>query len=293
MNSYTLPPDQLSLLPTEEEVQRYEKRGFYVSPVVLDSSILDNAIAGAKAMYRGEKNRECPPIIGPANDEYDENKILLNNEYASMQRTEIWDVVSSPIVSAIASRLARTDEVRLFADALMCKKPARAGDNGVFGWHTDKAYWPSCTSNDMLTAWIPFQDVSIDMGPMHVIENSHKWKWTDELQRYCAAGVQDLEDFERYLERSGYDFRNVPMTLKKGQISFHNGNTFHGSSVNSSENERMTLTIHLQDKKNTHRPAFNEKGERIFIGYDRMCRKDDQGNPDYRDPNWFPVLWSE
>ena len=249
MNFDQLSDKQRNLLPTEEEISKYEECGWYVSDKVLPMELIDAAIEGAEALYRGEKNIDHPPIIGPANDVFDESKVLMNNEYACMQRSEIWDLVSAPIVAAMAARLARTEEIRLFADALMCKFPAKKHDNGVFGWHTDKAYWPSCTSNNMLTAWIPFQDVTIDMGPMHVIENSNQWEMDDELRTFCAAGNKKLNEFESYLKKSKKKYRNVPMTLKKGQLSFHNANTFHGSSINSSDFKRMTLTIHFQDKK--------------------------------------------
>lgn len=293
MNLEKLTKKQKDLLPTVEDIALYEKRGWYISDKIIPTELIDAAREGAEALYRGEKNLEHPPIIGPANDVFDESKILMNNEYACMQRSEIRDLVSAPVVAAIAARLARTEEIRLFADALMCKFPAKNHDNGVFGWHTDKAYWPSCTSNDMLTAWIPFQDVTIDMGPMHVIENSHRWKMDNKLKAFCAAGNKNLDEFESYLKKSKKEYKNVPITIKKGQLSFHNANTFHGSSINTSDLKRMTLTIHFQDKKNQHLPSFNAQGNRILIGYERLCRKDLNENPDYRDPVWFPVLWNE
>lgn len=288
-----LTKEQLETLPQEQDIQLYEELGYYISPIVLPDALLDRAVSGAEALYRGERDRGCPEIIGPANDVYDETKVLMNNEYACLQRSEIWNVVSEPIIAAIAARLARTDEIRLFADALICKFPAQQHNNGAFGWHTDKAYWPSCTSNDMLKAWIPFQDTTLNMGPMHVIERSHHWPMDAELRKFCAAGNQNLMELESYLANSGKKYRNVPMTLKKGQLSFHNGNVFHGSPANLSDRRRMTLTIHMQDRKNTYKAAYKENGDKILIGYERMCGRDINGNPDYRDPKFFPVLWSE
>jgi len=282
-----------AVLPSQDEISAYEQKGWYVSPMIIPDELIESAKKGAYAIYRGEKNRDCPPIEGPANDTFDETKVLMNNEYACMQRSEIWDLVSMPVISAIAARLARTHEIRLFADALMCKFPSKNVKEGVFGWHTDKAYWPSCSSNDMLTAWIPLQDVTIDMGPMHVIENSQNWEMDEALKSYCAAGIKDLTALEMHLKQTNREYRNVPMTLKKGQLSFHNANTFHGSSANTTSIPRMTLTIHMQDASNVHVPAFNKNGDRILIGYERLAKKDDLGNPDYRDPAWFPVLWSE
>lgn len=284
---------QRGFLPTETQIQDFEAKGWIATDYILPEELIDEAIRGADDLYKGNRNRDCREIVGPANDVYDETKVLMNNEYACLQRSEIWDVVSFPMISAIAARLARTDEIRLFADALMCKFPATNQSNGVFGWHTDKAYWPSCTSNDMLTAWIPFQDVTLDMGPMYVMENSHRWEWTDEVKAFCAAGNQDLEQLEQYCIREQLPYRKVPMTLKKGQISFHNCNTFHGSSVNTSSKRRMTLTIHFQDARNTFKQAYDANGDEIRIGYERVCGKDSEGYPDYRDPEFFPVLFRD
>lgn len=292
-NFNQLLPHELAQLPTEADILQYEQRGWYISPYVISDDIIDAAVNGADALYRGERNRDCPEIIGPANDQWSQNKVLLNNEFACLQRSEIWDLVSVPMISAIAATLARTKQIRLFADALMCKYPANNQDNGVFGWHTDKAYWPSCTSNNMLTAWVAMQDTTIDMGPMYVIENSHHWDLDNGLKQFCAHGVKDLSLLEDYLQHSGLTYRSVPITIKKGQMSFHHCNAFHGSAINQSDLRRMSLTIHFQDEKNAYHPVFNESGDRIIIGYDKICREDEHGYPDYHDPNIFPILWNE
>lgn len=294
MNSYKdLTEEQISLLPTEEEILQYEKLGWYISPVILSDDLLDKAVVGGEALYRGERNIESPEAIEPFNDVYDETKVFMNNEYVSLQREELRDVVYKPIVSAIAAKLSRTNEIRLFADGLMCKFPAKEQNKGVFGWHTDKAYWPSCTSNNMLTAWIPFQDTTIDMGVMSMIEGSHYWEMDDELKQFCGVGNQNLDEFEEYLQKNKSNYKIHPITLKKGQLSFHNCNVFHGSSANKSKKNRMALAIHMQDAKNSYKPSFKENGEKIIIGYERICGKNENGDPDYNDPQFFPKLWSD
>jgi len=293
MNSFQdLTEAQMALLPTEEDVLHYEKRGWYISPNILPVNLLEAAVKGAKDFYAGERNPFPKEMMGIADDEYDENASFLNNECISLRQPEIRHLIHSPFVAAIAAKLCRTSEIRLFADGLMTKMPSKKKD-GVFGWHTDKAYWPSCTSNRMLTAWIPLQDVTLDMGPITVIENSHRWEFDDELKQYCAAGNKDLESFEQYLKENKTDYKYVPLVLKKGQISFHTGNLFHASAINTSDKKRMAVAIHLQDKSNEYKAAFKENGDKIVIGYEKNCRKDKNGNPDYRDPMMFPVLWNE
>ena len=292
MNSYKdLSPSQIELLPSEEDILLYEKTGWYISPIVLPDELLEVAVGATHSFYKGEVDFRHPEIAGPANDVFDGKKALINNEFVSLQKKEIKNIVRHPMVAAIGAKLSRTKEIRLFADALMCKFPQKEKENSTFGWHRDKAYWPSCTSQNMLTAWIPLQDTTVDMGPMIVIENSHNWDLTGELKKYCAAGNKDLEGLKDYLERSKTDYKYIPMALKRGQLSFHHGDVFHASSVNSSDKNRISITIHLQDESNTFKQAYNDAGEKIRIGYERICREDENGNPDYRDPKIFPVLW--
>lgn len=295
MNSTkNLSESQLKLLPSEKEVKKYEELGWYVSPIIFSEELIEKTRKGALSFLEGKVDYNHTEILGPANDSYNGVKTLTNNEFVSLQKKEIKELVEHPMVSAIASRLSRTQEIRLFADALMCKFPEKENNKSAFGWHTDKAYWPSCTSNNMLTAWVPLQDVTIDMGPMIVVENSHNWTFDEDLKKFCAAGNKDLKEFENFLEKSKADeYKLIPMTLKKGQLSFHNANSFHASTINTSNLKRITLTIHLQDFSNNYKPAFNDKGEKIVIGYEKMCRKDKNNNPDYRDPKIFPVLWKD
>ena len=74
-------------------------------------------------------------------------------------------------------------------------------------------------------------------------------------------------------------------------MSFHNGYVFLDSPANESNLRRMTVTIHMQDRRNEFRQALDEKGQAIRIGYERMCRKNSNGDSDCSDPRFFPKLY--
>lgn len=63
--------------------------------------------------------------------------------------------------------------------------------------------------------------------------------------------------------------------------------------MNTNTNSRVKLTIQLQDVKNSYKFAFKENGEKVIIGYAKMCRKDANGDPDCKNPKIPPVLWDE
>ena len=283
--------EQLALLPTDEDVAFYEEHGWYISKKVIPDELIDEAILGSERYYRGERDTKLPVNTGYTDWKPEDGNIIRNNEFVSLQNRQLRQFSFQPIIAEIAARLARTKRIRLFADSLLCKPPtATDSKNSVIGWHADKAYWSTCSSDNLLTAWIPFQDCDELIGPLVVLDGSHKWSDSQSLKSFHD---QNLDNLEERFRQQGRKITKVPMTLKKGQMSFHHCWTIHGSYPNYSNSFRLALALHLQDDTNHYRPFWNNKGEQIHIGYDVLCRKLPNGNPDYSDPAVFPVLWSE
>jgi hypothetical protein len=49
--------------------------------------------------------------------------------------------------------------------------------------------------------------------------------------------------------------------------------------------------VHLQDRDNRYRPFTSTKGQEIHMFDEQLCRKLPDGDPDFSDPDIFPVLW--
>jgi ectoine hydroxylase-related dioxygenase (phytanoyl-CoA dioxygenase family) len=226
-----------------------------------------------------------------ANDVSNSGATLLNNEFVTLQKKQLQELGFNKLIVATAAKLARTHEIRLFADSLINKKPRNTSTKNIVGWHSDKAYWPTCSSDQMLTAWIPLQDIMPNMGTLTHINESNMWKNEQKIKQFFSFNNQDLGALETFLKEKKPDHIKSPMLIKQGQVTFHNCHTIHSSSPNLSAKERIVLAIHFQDGHNKYHKAFRENGELIQISYDHMCSTDGDGNPDYRDPNLFPSLW--
>jgi ectoine hydroxylase-related dioxygenase (phytanoyl-CoA dioxygenase family) len=281
---------QLSLLPTEEDIVFYEEHGWFVTKKVIPDELIDLAILGSDRFYNGERDAQLPLDTGYANWKPEDKNVIRNNEFVCFQNKELGQLIFQPIIAAIAARLSRSNQIRLFADSLFAKPPAEnLTTNNAIGWHADKAFWPTCSSNKILTAWIPLQDCDESMGPLVVIDGSHKWEESENVKFFYNQNLDDIEDVFRQQDK---EIVKVPMNLKKGYLSFHNCRLIHGSYSNKSRALRLAVAIHFQDNENYYQAKWNNKGEPIHIGYDLLCRKLANGNPDYSDPNIFPVLWS-
>ncbi|MGL4882623.1 MAG: phytanoyl-CoA dioxygenase family protein [Waterburya sp.] len=287
-----LTPEQQALLPTEKDVCFYEEHGWYISQSVIPETIINLAIAGSQAFYRGKRDATLKVDTGYSNWKPEDGEIVRNNEFVSLQKKELRQLALQPIIGAIAAKLARTDEIRLLDDQLVYK-PALQPHNKTstaVGWHSDRAYWGTCNSDKLLTAWIPFHDCDEEQGPLVVLDKSHKWSGLQDMRHFNNPNLTNLAE---QFQTEGKKVVKIPMTLKKGQVSFHHCWTIHGSYPNRSQKHRQALAVHLQDKDNHYRVYTNHQGKEIHIFDEQLCRRLSNGEPDFSDPDIFPVVWSK
>jgi hypothetical protein len=271
--------------PTDEEIASYHSQGWVVAPAILPDELLDDAVFGARRLYAGERDRALPVSGGYLNWVAQDGPILRLNDYVSLQVDELEKLVRWPLLAQWAARLAGAESVRLFHDQLV-GKPADADPGATtVGWHSDVAYWSTCASDRMLTAWIPLQECTEEMGPLTVIDGSHRWPGTQTMRTFLE---RDLDALERRFP--GAAARRVPLALRRGQVSFHHCRTIHGSAPNRSGRERLALTVHFQDGANRYREAAADERATLHVN-DVLCRRDAAGLPDYADPAICPVLW--
>lgn len=285
----TLTDEQLHLLPTDEDVAHYRERGWYVSPKILDDEVIDEAVRGAAQHWAGHRDWPLPITEGFTDWRPGDPEAMRIGEIVVLQNRAIRQLAAQPVISAIAARLAGASEIRLWESELIQKPPQTVVSDAAIGWHTDRAYWLTCTSERMLTAWIPLHDCPAELGPLMVVEGSHRWQLDhDRLRKFKNV---DLEAMERRLAEERGEVRKVSMALEKGQVSFHNSLLLHGSDVNRGDRPRLCLALHLQDGENRYRRYYNEAGELWKVVADRLCATGPDGEPDYTDPAVCPTFW--
>lgn len=278
-----------ALLPTEEDVARYERTGWHIAPQVLPDALLDSARLAIEAHHAGKRDRTLPRKAKFSDWRPGDGDGVRNNEFCSLQNDGVRELVMQPVLGAIAARLARAPAIRLFDDQAIYKPPA-AGAVGAtaVGWHTDHSYWSTCTSMSMLTAWIPLHDAEVKNGTLYVIDGSHLWPECEHLRGFNDP---DLDSIEQRMGRAIPKHLITPMQLKKGQVSFHHMRALHASAPNRATHPRFAVAVHMQDAANTYQPLTSANGMAIVLPHDQLCRPDRAGRPDYSDPEIFPEIW--
>jgi ectoine hydroxylase-related dioxygenase (phytanoyl-CoA dioxygenase family) len=145
----------------------------------------------------------------------------------------------------------------------------------------------------MITAWIPFHDCSTENGCLVVIKGSHRWRSNHALVTFDEKNMDFIKG--NLINTHGDELVEVPIELKKGQVSFHDCYTIHGSYANLSDSPRRALSVHLQDGENRYRDLnFANQGKPVLQhSHDLICRKTASGLPDYSDQDIFPTLYRQ
>ena len=274
--------------PPAEDVRFYREHGWWVSPCVIPDALLERVRAALQRFYAGERDHDLPDVAKSRDWSPEDGDVLRLNSYVSMQMDAVAELVRLPVIGRMAARLAGTEQIRLFRDSVFYKPPSSGAQRTLVGWHVDRAYWLTCTSESMLTAWIPLDDSDASTGTLSVIDGSHRWSDHADLRTFEE---QDLSALERRFRPGVADVREIRLTVPKGAISFHHCRTIHGSRENAAARPRIAVTVHMQDAGNRYRVAWDHENKRVHHLNDILCRTTPDGNPDYADPTIFPVLW--
>lgn len=268
----------------------YKEHGWFATGTVLPIELIDRAHEVVEQIDTAERDGSMPTRLAnflawPSG----ERRTARLNQYIAFQYRALAAVVFQPIIGEIAAHLADSATVRLFNSALIVKEPGEYLRYARVGWHCDLAYWPTCSSRNMLTAWIPLQDTSGQTGTLAVLDGSHRWPECDEiadLRRAQEFMCQDHESLQSRLESIAPILTPTTIELQRGEVSFHHGLTMHGSGVNLSDRPRSAISVHIQDVTNAYR---REAGARYV--HDKLVLRQPNGEPDYGDPEICPTLW--
>lgn len=292
-----LTEQELALLPTDEDVAFFAEHGWYLSGKLFSDDEVDELLAATDRYYAGERDRLLP--VRPPRLAYwtpEHGNVQRHNDYVHYESNAIASVLLKPLIGAVAARLARVGLIRVFQSTLIYKPPVPDEPSNIVPWHFDKHYWASSTSEDMLTAFIPFHDCDEEQGTIVMVDGSNTWDevgFEDSANKHFAQ--RDRGRLEEMLARNARhnnaEINRIPIAIPKGHMSFHHCRTYHGSGPNRSDRPRRAVSLHLQDGDNEFREFELSDGTLATYNHDSLVRRTEDGRPDYADPEYCPTLW--
>ena len=259
---------------TPAQVAQFKAQGFLRSSKVLGDANVEVLRGELERVMRETASREVPRPISISN---------LNDSTATpvWQIVNIWEasapfrrLISHPTIVEEVAQISGAKELRLWHDQIQFK-PATLG--GVNHWHQDGPYWPSIApSNEQVSAWIALDDVDEENGCMSMVPGSHLWGNCIEL----LQGLPDFESMPRSHEGHDIEVRRVP--VKKGEVHYHHGLTWHGSHANKSGRHRRAIACHY----------MTEKTRFVASGNHLMHRFIEVADGQKLEGAHFPLVWA-
>lgn len=218
---------------TQAQVDFYQKNRFIKLKNILDESTLAQLnFEFTEQVYL--MNTQTQAL--EHRDTYGKAFLQLTNLWR--ENLEIKQLVFSPRLASIATQLMQVDGVRLYHDQALFKE---AG-GGITPWHADQFYWP-LTTDKTITAWIPLQATSLEMGPLEFSAGSHVLKIGRDL------AISDESEAIMQQRLRVRDFAQVIEAFDLGEVSFHSGWIFHRAGANKTHETRKVMTIIYMDKE--------------------------------------------
>lgn len=214
-----------------EDIEYYQENGFIKFKQVLEQETLDYFNNEITKMVH-EKN---PLLKKPMKERSTFEKAFIQIGNLFNTNNIIKKLVLSKKLGKIAADLMQVEGVRLYHDQALYKEPTGKTSN-ITPWHADQYYWPLDTDNT-ITAWIPLQKTTKDMGPLAFSRGSQKYDFGRDLE------ISDESEAEIQKKLAEANLELVDSSFDAGEISFHGGWTFHRAGANTSNKVRAVMTI--------------------------------------------------
>lgn len=139
----------------------------------------------------------------------------------------------APRLGRLAADLLAVADVRLYHDNVLAKDPGC----GRTPWHFDAHHFP-IDSRDIVTSWIPLQEIPREMGPLQFARGIDTWKLADDVAFNAADASYDRGVDEAFREHE-VDVDASPFAL--GEMSFHHAYCFHAAGPNGTDGQRAVM----------------------------------------------------
>jgi hypothetical protein len=278
--------EEIDAIVTKAVIAEYWERGYWIGPALFDADEVARLRAAHDRLWAGDNDYPIPSIYGAVLGD-PQSPALRQQVDAFWLNAEMRRAILSPLIGKIAARLMGVDSVRLWHDQALYKPGSAGGgvvEAGNVGWHQDWGFWQSCSTTNMISAWVALQDTDERNGAMIMVPGSHKWG-------VIEGSNNDKKEMEKWREHfmrlsGGAEWREEPVRLKAGQVSFHHALTFHGSGPNVSAAPRLCVISHMMPG-DTHFVAGKPQHPNLAL----LGPNYYDGQP--FDSDFFPLMWPE
>ncbi|MEM7097370.1 MAG: phytanoyl-CoA dioxygenase family protein [Pseudomonadota bacterium] len=210
-------------------IRDFKDRGFVVTPDVFDLPTLNKYGQAVDEEVRSRTANDTRTL--------DEK---TRYEQSFVQCMRLWethpgvaDLSFHSGLAGIAAQLLEVSGLLMWQDQALYKEPGGQQTTP----HQDQTFWPIGTS-PLISAWIPFEDVTVASGAMAYVPGSHK---VGKLQVVDITHATEPYDIltDPALEQIEPEY----VEIQAGSVIWHHGFTVHQAAPNLTQQTRRVFTV--------------------------------------------------
>ena len=216
---------------TRAQVERYKRDGFLLVENFFTREELDHygECVDAAVRYRTADDRRR------LNEKNLYEQTFVQCMRLWEDRPDVAPFTFHPRLCAAAAALLESDCIRLWHDQALYKEPGGRQTDA----HLDFPFWP-VDRPELVSVWIPFDDVRPGGGMMSYVQGSH------------AAGITQFVDIGQLRGGEPYDLLKdpkvaglplIPVEAPRGSAIFHHACTIHAADANETRHTRRVFTM--------------------------------------------------
>ncbi len=222
---------------TQQQIDLYQANGFLLIENFLDEAELSfwrEAVTEAVEQRHGKKMPGSDIIVGEDDGINEDSQYYAKvfDQFLNLWQTndKVKKLMLDENIGKLAAELAGWEGTRIWHDQVLIKRPWA----NPTSWHLDTPFW-SFTDRRALSIWVALDDATLENGCLYFIPGTY------HSTTFENTGIGKNMDviFDSYPQ-----FRNsksVPVPMKAGSCSFHNGLTIHGAGANMTNGFRRAM----------------------------------------------------
>lgn len=262
--------------PTPEQIRRFRTDGFLVVDRFVTAELTRAIAERFPCIFRGEFETTVPPdewrwVEG--RDPVDVTRMIWNGW--KCDRT-VARLALSGLVGRWCAELAGWDGTRLNQDGCLWKPPGAAG----LSFHQDGNYNAWVDPLDLMTCWVPLDDVGAESGTLEYALGSHIWGPGDRPQDFHDPGDY-RECVVRAAKAGGHVLDVRTVTIPAGGAAFHHVWLWHGSGPNRTPADRRVVALHCMPAAARFHPTNPAYAQGRYKRFGDTAM----------DESFYPVMW--
>ncbi|MDP6114498.1 MAG: phytanoyl-CoA dioxygenase family protein [Planctomycetota bacterium] len=217
---------------TEAQIQQFREDGFIKLKNVFSKVAFDKYAPTITRLVHEENRLAGLPM--EERTTYQQAFIQVGNLWRKDETAKEFSF--SKRLARIATELMGTRGTRMYHDQALYKEES----GGFTPWHADQQYWPLASAKSV-TAWVPFQPVPVEMGPLCFGKGSH----IKNIGRDLEISDESEALIRQLIRENG--IVEVLEPFECGEVSFHTGWTLHRAGPNTSGRPREVHTVIFMD----------------------------------------------